>query len=233
MRILQNLSIRKKLTGIISLTAVLTLGLGFVLVILYEGRAAKVKLVEDSRNYARLAGEISAPSLAANNKRAAERALARLQSIPLIINAVVYDTQGNVFSAYKGSDETFVPPALDNELTYAYEKNYLDLLESISYNNRNYGKILLRVSTLDLNHRMISYKVTMLILLAVLIAVAILLARLLQDVISKPIIGLIAATKKVASTKESAAIVRRKTRNELDILRNRFNFMLEQITRRD
>ena len=229
MQILQNLSIRKKLTWIISLVAVITLASGFTLVILYEGRAAKVKLVEDSRHYAWLVGEISAPSLASNNSRAAERSLARLKSIPLILNVVIYNSRGKVFATYKGNDDAFVAPPLDTELSYAYTPEHLALLEPVIYNNREFGKILLRISTLDLNQRLLSYKITMFIVLGVLIAAAILMAHLLRGAVSKPIVGLLRATNKVASAKESAALIKKKTHNELDILRNRFNYMLEQM----
>ena len=120
----------------VSMLAIL---IGFAVVILYDIKTFKEEMINSSIVHARLVGEYSVTPLAFEDRAGAGQILNKLQAIPFVSNASLFDENGLLFAAYHRSDERFTPPALRSEPVSYFAQGYLHLFQPISYNHRRYG----------------------------------------------------------------------------------------------
>jgi signal transduction histidine kinase len=231
--VFQNLTIKKKLIGIILLVSVLSLIIGFSLVVLYELRAAKVKFVDDIRFHARLTGEYCREALISKDKESLEAALSKFCAIPYITDSVIFDSEGKPLAVYSHPGDGFVPPALVQIKPYEYSKGYLSVILPIVDKDLTYGKIFVRASANEVNKKFIPFLISIILLFGGLAVLVFFLAQMLQNIISKPVMDMVSATKKISGPSESGAKVKKRGKNELKVLRQRLGYLLEQVDIRE
>ena len=229
----QNLMIKKKLTGIILLVSILSLIIGFSLVILYELRAAKVKFIDDVRFHAKLAGEYCREALISKDSESLEAALSKFRAIPYITESVIFDSKGKPLAVFSHSGERFVPPAPVQIKPYKYSNGYLSVILPIADKDLTYGKIFVRASANEVNKKFIPFLISVILLFGGLAVLAFFLAQMLQNIISKPVIDMVSATKKISGPSESGLKGKKRNKNELKVLRQRLGYLLEQVDIRE
>jgi len=231
--VFQNLMIKKKLTGIILLVSILSLIIGFSLVILYELRAAKVKFIDDVRFHAKLAGEYCREALISKDSESLEAALSKFRAIPYITESVIFDSKGKPLAVFSHSGERFVPPAPVQIKPYKYSNGYLSVILPIADKDLTYGKIFVRASANEVNKKFIPFLISVILLFGGLAVLAFFLAQMLQNIISKPVIDMVSATKKISGPSESGLKGKKRNKNELKVLRQRLGYLLEQVDIRE
>ncbi len=229
----QNLAIKKKLIGIILLVSVLSLIIGFSLVVLYELRAAKVKFIDDVRFHAKLTGEYCREALISKDSQSLETALSKFRAIPYITDSVIFDSEGKPLAVYSHSGDEFVPPTPAQIKPYEYSNGYLSVILPIVDKDLTYGKIFVRASATEVNKKFIPFLISIILLFGGLTVLVFFLAQMLQNIISKPVIDMVSATKKISGQSESGAKVKKKSKNELKVLRQRIGYLLEQVDIRE
>ncbi|MDL1963890.1 MAG: response regulator [Deltaproteobacteria bacterium] len=232
MRILQNLSIRTKLIGIMLFVLLAGMVPGFSFIILNDIKQLKEDMVHNTTMSARLTGEYCVTPLAFEDRGGAEEILRKLQAIPNIVSGCIYDNRGVAFAAYKrsGSANMQQLPHLPlQEISKGFKDGYLHVVEPIIYNDREYGTIYLYASTSLLDDKINNHLFRMLSLMAGMILFSCFLAIRLQKVLSDPILKLADVTKKISRDGEYSIRLEKTGSDEIGVLYDGFNEMLDRI----
>ena len=137
MRILQNLSIRTKLIGIMLLVLLAGMVPGFSFIILNHINQLKEDMAHNTTMSARLTGEYCVTPLAFEDTNGAEEILRKLQTIPNIVSGCIHDNKGVLFAAYKRSGSAnmqHLPHPSLQEISKGFKDGYLHVVEPIIYN---------------------------------------------------------------------------------------------------
>lgn len=228
---LDKLSIRTKITLIIISVSLIAIVFGFFIISLVNINNLKEDLKNQSLLVAKLTGVYSEYALIYEDTLVARENLNNLKLFPNIINAVLYDSTGNIFASLKTVDPLYSNLKADNTRS-EYTDDYLFVYEPIiSSEGVNIGAVFLRVSLADLDKNVKEYILWMIGIIILVTVLLILLARRFQQIISKPILKLAAMTKEIIDTNDYTMRIHGKTNDEIGILYDGFNNMLEKIVR--
>ena len=100
-------SVKTKITGAILLVTIITLFFGLFLVIYYDVEMFKRDLLNATRMNTKLVGEYSVGALTFEDSKGVSEILSRLQTIPSVINAAVFDEKGNLFASFSRDSSKF------------------------------------------------------------------------------------------------------------------------------
>lgn len=224
-------SLRTKLTATILLVAIISVALGAVAISLNDISQFRAELSERATLIAQTVGDYSATDIAFGDDRAAADTLAKLEEIPFVVNAHLYDKEGSWFASLK-TEPPPSPLVIDNEAHYEFGQNKLLVSTPIEYRNERWGYIQLIMSTDDLRARIARRVGITLGLGSVLAIVALVLAHWLGGVVSKPILDLTNAVQRVAAEPNYTLRVSTSSNDELGTLYSAFNSMLVTLQQR-
>ena len=231
MKTFQDLSIRGKLIAIMLAVTIIALGCGFTLVIIADVTSFKRDMVDRTTATARGIGDYCVTPLAFGDKEGAASMLTKLNAIPSIANAAVYDAEGNLFAAL---DAGTVPAAhTAREAAIEFQRDHLLIHEPIVYEGDHYGVIHLQASTDSLHETIVRHVLHMLAVMVALIVVAVLLAVRFQRVISGPILDLAGVVRRIAADNTYSIRVQKTGDDEIGDLYDGFNNMLQQLSDRE
>ncbi len=226
-KLFQNLTVRKKLIGIILLISAVILVLTFSLIVFAKSREDRVRFVDEVKQHAVLAGECCREAMASKERQGLEACLSVLSSVPCVTDSVFFGPESNALAVYSLSEDTFIPPGIEHMKSSEFKDGYLSILLPVSDGENTYGKIFIRASTEELKRKLRFYIFIMVVLFGLALLLVYFLARSFQHVISKPILNLVTATKNISSPEEAGVRVKKKKKDELMILRNRLKYLLE------
>ncbi len=233
MKLFQNLSIRNKLIGIILFVTILTLGSGFTLVIISDIKSFK----EDMKNHtiviAQVTGDYCVSPLIFGDNTGAEQILAKLSAIPSIVNAIIYEVNGEIFATFSTSEDNVITSPIGLEQSSEFVDNYLNVFQPIYYKDEYYGTLYLQTSTELLNAKIIDNLRYIALLMVGLTMISIFLAIHLQRIISKPILNLARVAQNIAEKEDYSFRVQKEGNDEIGLLYDGFNNMLDQIQNRE
>ena len=230
---LRDLSVKTKMIGISLLVVAGALATGFTFVIINDVRDSRAEMMRNTRTTAAFLGESCAAALAFDQPVGAAEILASLQAIPTILGSSLYDSRGDLFSAYQRADETVLPDRLDPGLVTGFEGDLLHVVVPIVFRDEEYGTLYLRASTAVLDEHIKTYLLTMLLVMAGMLLLSYLLANALQRAISSPIIALGETALEIAEGGDYSVRVHAKGRDEIGTLYDAFNGMIEQVEGRE
>jgi two-component system cell cycle sensor histidine kinase/response regulator CckA len=251
MAILQNLSIRNKVTVISMLTCIIVLFLTLLTFIIIELTISRRALVEQAATLAEVIGINSTAALTFNDKKSARETLAALAAESEIEVAAIYTRDGKLFAQHLRrrpgsgvpptpleppnalSAENFAPPLKKGGFQYAFHGNYLELVKPVTLERESIGRVYLKWSLGQLYQRLRWYTVFAGVALLPSLLVAFFLASRFQRLISQPIMGLAQTMKMVSQEKNYTVQVAKQSEDELGALIDGFNEMLAQIQKRD
>jgi PAS domain S-box-containing protein len=233
MTLFQNLSIRNKLIGIILLVTILALGRGFTFVTINDLKSFKKDMKNHTVVTAQVIGDYCVSPLIFGDNTGAEQIVAKLAAIPSIVNAIVYDADGEPFASFAKSEDAIITAPTVQERSIEFVDNYLHVFQPIIYKNEHYGTIYFRVSTQLLSEKINAYLRYMVLLMTGLTIVSILLAVRLQRIISQPILNLAGVAQQIAEEEDYSIRVQKKGHDETGLLYDGFNNMLDQIQNRE
>lgn len=228
MKFLANLSIRNKLAGIILVTTILALGIGFFLVVLTSLELFEEHLVQTIDVITRAAGDYSAFGLAFEDEREAEASLAKLREFDVVLEAHLYGNDRRLFVSFSRSGEPS-PPAEVRDDHWEIREGYVHLFTPVTWQGERYGTIYVKGSTDELEDQKRQHLVTMGTVMAALVVAAIFFAYLLQGPISKPILELAERAQEISTRADYSIRVERPGDDEIGQLYDGLNGMLAQI----
>ncbi len=235
MKIFENASVKIKLVIII-------VGFSFsvVMVVLLVGfndfiRSLKDNLRNGSVLNARLVGQYCVAPLSFEYTQEANDVLSKLEAVPTIVNACVYDRNGDVFASFSRDETESVawPDLQQRDSDEFFDKGLLHVFQLITYRNKEYGHIYLQISTSSIRDQVISELSFLLPVMMVLLIISCLGAFKVQRSISGPIRELADVTQELAHKENYSIRVKKRGTDEIGILYERFNHLCEVIERRE
>ena len=144
--ILQNLSIKRKLTLITMLTSSIALILSSVSFLVYDLVSFRNLLRQDLVTQAEIIGYNSAGAMEFKDEPAATATLSALTAKEDIITAVLYKPDGKIFAHYFRTN-TALPgllPSHSQEKGYRFERGYLEVFQEVTMNGEHVGTLFLQ-----------------------------------------------------------------------------------------
>jgi signal transduction histidine kinase/DNA-binding response OmpR family regulator len=225
----RNSSIRNKLIGIIVLSTIVPLVVGFTFVMVSDIRAFNREMVDTAVVIARVTAENSVTDLAFGDRQAAQGTLSKLASLPSVRRAFLYDAKGTLFATYYSAKPSPAPAALPNVRRFIGDE--LQVSEPITDRGERYGTIYVAISTDMLAAKVRAHLLTLLILTLMMAGAGALLGLRLEK-ISEPILRLAGVAREISEHHDYSVRVSVTSKDEIGTLAAGFNEMLSQIERR-
>ena len=230
----RDLSLRRKLTLLVTLTSGLVLTLAILVLVVYDLRSLKRETEDDLRSLARVIGSNSTAALSFDDPRTAGEILGGLVAKHLVISACLYDAKGRPFAAYhRHGAERDVLPARPLSDSYLTEGTQVLLFQDVRLDEELIGTLYLKGDLGHMRSRFQAYLVVVVLVMVGSLVLAGVLSSRWQRQISDPILRLAAAAGSVAKSKDYAVRVASPAGGELRILTDAFNDMLAEIQQRD
>jgi len=233
--ILQNLSIRRKLTLITMLTSSIALILASVSFLIYDLVAFRHLLSQDLMTQAEIIGYNSAGAMEFKDVPAATATLSALTAKEDIVAAVLYTPSEKIFAFYfRGNTSTpsYLPSRLQQK-GYRFQGGYLEVFHDVSLNGEHVGTLFLQSDMRQWSLRAKRYANILIIFVLVSGLFALFVSSKLQGLISKPILHLEDTMRMVSSNKNYAVRAVKTYSDEIGRLIDGFNTMLSEIQQRD
>ncbi len=235
MKLLQNSSIRQKLTAIVMLTSSLALFVACLVFVIADQMSARDKMVSNLDILAEILGANSAAAITFGIYEDATDVLNALEAEPHIISAHIHTLDGKEFASYHRNNDT---SAITHESQkfqnlYYFGSDYLYLSKPIIINNKLIGHIYLEQDLTELSAQVNDFLfiIAVVFILAALVSFAA-ISRL-QKVISEPIVHLSGVAREVFEKQDYSIRASQFSNDELGFLTNKFNEMLADIQQRD
>jgi PAS domain S-box-containing protein len=238
MKKFRDISIKTKLILIIIIVTIFSAIIGFTGIMLFEYDLMKSNLESEANMSAALVADFCVTPLSSLDEKGAEEALNKLDNIPFIVAAYIYDRDGLLFARYSKHDfiedvelpESIEPIRKDTSYTDQFGFN---ILKSIKHENKLLGTIKLIASNEKLIGGLFNYVIMIGIVLLFITLISIFPATSLQSVISKPILALANLTQRISNNKDYSVRAEKYGNDEIGVLYDGFNNMLDQIEKRD
>ena len=233
--ILQNLSIKRKLTLITMLTSSLALVLFSASFLVYDLVSFRHLLSQDLMTQAEIIGYNSAGAMEFKDEPAATATLSALTAKEDIITAVLYKPDGKVFAHYSRGSAAF-PAHLPSHLQgsgYRFEGGYLEVFHDVTLNGEHLGTLFLQSDLRQWSQRARRYANILIVFVLVSGLFAFFVSSKLQGFISRPILHLEDTMRMVSANKNYGVRAVKTYGDEIGRLIDGFNTMLSEIQQRD
>ncbi len=237
--LLDKLSIRSKLTVIITGISLVVLFSLFVVSVLTQRSMLREALKHEVQILAQDLSRNCSPALVFDDRQAAGETLGTLQSKPQVAFGSIVTVDGGLFAKYqRGPDlersdklRLDLPAGAKSEAFFVGD--FLKVSQPILFNNEQIGTLNICAGLDRIQQVLLRYVTLGLIGLAGAALLAWLLALWLQGLISRPIENLAATMLTVSSEQDYSRRVAMERSDELGTLVENFNEMLNQIQVRD
>ena len=229
---LSDLSIRRKLVAIITVTTATALLLANGALLIWDFVHYRSDLEDDLRSSAEVVGINSTAAIRFGDPDTATQLLSSLGAQPHVRWAVVYGADGQVFARYAraaASSPPSQPPADGSRLV----GSGLEVTHPIVLDGGRIGTISVRGSLDALYGRMRRRTATVALVVLGAGLLALLLTQRLHRLVSDPLLRLTALARAVTADRNYSLRATAGTGDEIGLLVGAFNDMLVQIERRD
>jgi len=233
--ILQNISIKRKLTLITMLTSSAALVLSSLSFLVYDLVSFRHLLIQDLKTQSEIIGYNSAGAMEFKDVPAATATLAALTAKEDVVAAGLYGRDNKLFAQYSRNNNRVplvLPPVLENE-GYRLEGGYVQVFHDVTLNGERLGTLFLKSDMRQWSIRAKRYAGILCIFVFISGLFALLVSSKLQRLISRPILHL-QDTMRVVSTNRNYEVRANKSYgDEIGRLIDGFNTMLSEIQQRD
>ena len=233
--ILQNLSIKRKLTLITMLTSSAALVLSALSFLIYDLLSFRHLLIQDLMTQAEIIGYNSAGAMEFKDVSAATATLSALTAKEDIITAVLYSRDSKVFAYYSRTKQPVAAFRLVplQDQGYRFENGYLQIFHEVDLNGERLGTLFLQSDMRQWSLRAKRYAGILAIFVLTSGLFAWFLSSKLQRLISRPILHLEDTMRMVSANKNYAVRAVKSYGDEIGGLIDGFNTMLSEIQQRD
>jgi signal transduction histidine kinase/CheY-like chemotaxis protein len=233
--ILQNLSIKRKLTLITMLTSSLALILSSASFLIYDLVSFRHLLSQDLMTQAEIIGYNSAGAMEFKDEPAATATLSALTAKEDIVTAALYKPDGKIFAHYIRGNKDLPAnlPFHSVEQGYRFEAGYLEVFHDVTLNGERLGTLFLQSDLRQWSERAKRYANILIIFVLVSGLFAFFVSSKLQGLISRPILHLEDTMRMVSVNKNYGVRAVKSYGDEIGRLIDGFNTMLSEIQQRD
>ncbi len=231
-RWLNSLSIRYKLTLLMTAVCLITLSVATTIFSIMQIVSLKESAVANTTTKAALIATGVESAILFYDERAAKSILQRLENDMAIEAAAVILENGKILADYRkfhGVDLTI--PDLSRPAHIS--SKYLDVIYQISVQNETIGYVYLQSNLEKLNAQLVNYALALIAVLLVSIAIAYLLSVSFQGLFTKPIKSMVQCIDKICQTSNYNKRLRHQGNDELGQLALGFNHLLAAVQDRE
>jgi len=233
--ILQNLSIKRKLTLITMLTSSAALVLSALSFLIYDLVSFRHLLIQDLMTQAEIIGYNSAGAMEFKDVPAATATLSALTAKEDVVTAGLYGRDSKMFAHYSRNNNV-VPsllPAHSQDKGYRFEGGYLQVFHDVTLNGERLGTLFLQSDMRQWSVRAKRYAGILFIFVLMSGLFAFLVSSRLQRLISRPILHLEDTMRMVSANRNYGVRATKSYGDEIGKLIDGFNTMLSEIQQRD
>lgn len=178
---------------------------------------------------AKLVSENCKSSLLFNDTTGAHVLLSSLNSIPIILQASVYDAQNNKFASFSRNTSFNDSAIRDNvELIY-FDHQALHISEPILQEHKHFGRFTMHISTSAINQKIIYTLLIFLIVFIIIMTASYYMSIKLQMIISRPILDLKTHAEDITNKSDYSIRIPITCTNEIGLLQKSFDIMVQQL----
>jgi signal transduction histidine kinase/DNA-binding NarL/FixJ family response regulator len=233
--ILQNLSIKRKLTLITMLTSSAALVLSALSFLIYDLVSFRHLLIQDLMTQAEIIGYNSAGAMEFKDVSAATATLSALTAKEDVVTAGLYGRDSKMFAHYSRNNNVIplLLPAHSQDKGYRFEAGYLQVFHDVTLNGERLGTLFLQSDMRQWSLRAKRYACILCIFVLISGLFALLVSSRLQRLISRPILHLEDTMRMVSANRNYGVRATKSYGDEIGRLIDGFNTMLSEIQQRD
>ena len=233
--ILQNLSIKRKLTLITMLTSSAALVLSSFSFLIYDLISFRHLLIEDLMTQAGIIGYNSAGAMEFKDVPAATATLSALTAKEDIVTAGLYGRDSKIFAHYVRNNNVIpaLLPAHSQDKGYRFEGGNLQVFHDVTLNGEHLGTLFLQSDMRQWSVRAKRYAGILCIFVLISGLFALFVSSKLQRLISRPILHLEDTMRVVSANRNYEVRATKSYGDEIGRLIDGFNTMLSEIQQRD
>jgi len=199
LRVVQNWPIQRKLLLVILSTILVSLILVMAGIVSYELATYRSRLAQEVTEVGGFIVANSAPTLAFDDAQTAQEILSTLTGSPSVAVAALYATDGRVVASYVRPGQPAVAlPTSPGPEGRRFVGRRLELVSPVQKKGRRLGTLYLRADMASVNARLADYAGILLVVSLAIGGAAFLLKRLLQRLISEPLLRLSRMAESIA-----------------------------------
>jgi two-component system, sensor histidine kinase len=226
------ISITRKIMLLVVGTTVSALVLSAVGLVVFDLRSYERQRTEDLYLQAEIIARASAPALAFDDRRTAEKDLALVRVRPLVIAAAIYTEHGELFARYlKPGEPPADFPARPGPEGYRIQGGEIVIFHRVVEGTDPLGTIYIRARYVPWG-RVVSYLAILGIVMVASLALATVISGWLQHGVTDPILEVARVAREVMNRRDYALRARKTSEDEIGDLVDAFNGMLAEAGRR-
>ena len=230
----KNYSIKNKLITIILLVSTIASIAGYLLILNNDIDILRDNMRTNSIMNASLIAEYAGVQVSFGLEDNTSETLDKLKAIKDIEVGIIYKADGAIFTEYQQKNARYDRAKyLPKQPTANYIEGYLEVFHPIIYQGEAVGTLQLLISTSSLDESITNYVYTIGLILLLVIIISTILAYFFQKILSKPVIKLTEATRKIGKESDYSLRVFKTTYDEIGDLYDEFNKMLSTIQLRE
>ena len=233
--ILQNLSIKRKLTLITMLTSSAALVLSSFSFLIYDLISFRHLLIEDLMTQAEIIGYNSAGAMEFKDVPAATATLSALTAKEDVVTAGLYGRDSKIFAHYVRNNNVIpaLLPTRSPDKGYRFEGGNLQVFHDVTLNGEHLGTLFLQSDMRQWSVRAKRYAGILCIFVLISGLFALFVSSKLQRLISRPILHLEDTMRMVSANRNYEVRATKSYGDEIGRLIDGFNTMLSEIQQRD
>jgi len=229
---------KHKILAIAILSTSLALILMSIFILIYNLSTARNELVEKVKIQADILSQNSAAALVFKDKQTAKNILRAVSKDKQISFVGLYHVKNNsLFAQYRHTAPSEKAQLQPQQLLQSppdwrgvkINSTNIQVVSSVIWNSEEIGLILVQSELFKLQEKMFNQVLIILAIFILSILFASVLSAKLQILVTRPINKLVAATQKIAQTKDYSILAEKETEDELGLLVDSFNAMLKEI----
>jgi signal transduction histidine kinase/CheY-like chemotaxis protein len=232
MWVFRDISIKRKMIGIIMATSTVALMLACSAFLAYELVTYRRTATQELTTLAQIVAESSTAALAFDDRRSAGETLAALRAEPNLVAACIYTKDGRPFATFMRDGSRRDLPRSPGKQGANFRDRHLALFQRVVFDGDWIGTVYLNRDLQDVYARLERYAGTSLGVLLVSSLVALLLSSKLQRVISEPTLRLAEMACRVSAERDYSLRATKRGNDEIGVLVDSFNEMMGQIQAR-
>ncbi|HEU5402470.1 MAG TPA: ATP-binding protein [Terriglobales bacterium] len=228
-------SISRRLTWLNVMVSATALAITAVALIIYDQSSFRRSLVDNLSAQANVVGKNSVSSLVFADPETAASTLSALDSVPNIVAASLFRTDGKLFASYSRTPSGAIAQ-MDSKVPAReqFTDQGLLLTRELLSGNKVVGYLVIKADTSGIHQRLKSYLLIVGGVLGLSLLAAILLSSAFRRAVARPIVELANSARFVSRKRDySVRVPEPGTGDELSVLVDAFNEMLSGIQSRD
>ncbi|MGD8642551.1 MAG: ATP-binding protein [Gammaproteobacteria bacterium] len=227
----KDLSLKNKMMMAIMSTALLSIILVAIMLIILDRNAAKTAMLEQIQSIARIIADRSTATLVFNDRDSAAEMLGALRQEASIVAACIYDSSGNPFVAHRLQDPVNCPdlPVLNQ---YEFSQQRLKVFQPIVLEGENLGTVFIEVSLEILDTRLVQFVLVTCGVIGIVVILVYPLALQQQKFVANPVLDLVGVAEDVTKHGNYDVKLRYQSKDEIGVLYRAIDEMLHQINER-